>query len=246
MVATVFVLNLYNKKDEPVPHWVNRVVVTYMARILCMCECVSPGDDERARREDIEMNMTHANEYALKTPAFDDQSKARQRKTLKQRLNRGHHYRQVDGADTSLALDDSNVSKERTRNAVSFDAHAPSTAANQNRDCFQSQYYIQNGDSVADTQLTQTTRDDPTQQQQHVRGLQQQQSRERRRKTINKTKEQRQAEYSKDWVHVAAVCDRLFFWFCLIFITITTLMLFHPLTTSRFFRLPMLEKQPPP
>ena len=49
-------------------------------------------------------------------------------------------------------------------------------------------------------------------------------------------------DYNKDWIHVAAVFDRLFFWLCLIFIVVTTLLLFHPLTTSRFFELPALDK----
>ncbi|ELU09565.1 hypothetical protein CAPTEDRAFT_181469 [Capitella teleta] len=42
-------------------------------------------------------------------------------------------------------------------------------------------------------------------------------------------------DYNKEWVHVAAVCDRLFFWLCLLFIVATTLMLFHPLSTSKLF-----------
>ena len=50
-----------------------------------------------------------------------------------------------------------------------------------------------------------------------------------------------QADYAKDWVHVAAVCDRLFFWLCFLFISITTLLLFHPLTTSRYFKIPIIE-----
>ena len=48
-------------------------------------------------------------------------------------------------------------------------------------------------------------------------------------------------EYNRDWVHVAAVCDRFFFWLCLFFIVVSTLLLFHPLTTSRYFKIPMLE-----
>lgn len=51
--------------------------------------------------------------------------------------------------------------------------------------------------------------------------------------------------FAKDWAHVAAVCDRFFFWLCLLFIAITTLLLFHPLTTSRYFRLPILERTAP-
>lgn len=49
------------------------------------------------------------------------------------------------------------------------------------------------------------------------------------------------ADYSKDWVHVATVCDRLFFWVCLLFIVVTTLVLFHPLITARYFEVPALD-----
>lgn len=46
------------------------------------------------------------------------------------------------------------------------------------------------------------------------------------------------ANYSKDWVHVATVCDRLFFWVCLLFIVVTTLLLFHPLITLQYSEIP--------
>lgn len=52
----------------------------------------------------------------------------------------------------------------------------------------------------------------------------------------------KQINYSKDWAHVAAVCDRFFFWLCLFFILGTTLLLFHPLTTSRFFKIPVIDR----
>lgn len=51
----------------------------------------------------------------------------------------------------------------------------------------------------------------------------------------NKKPEESKPDYAKDWVHVAAVFDRLFFWLCLVFILITTLILFHPLTTAKYF-----------
>ena len=54
--------------------------------------------------------------------------------------------------------------------------------------------------------------------------------------------EKKKEDYTKDWVHVAAVMDRLFFLLCLLFIVITTLLLFHPLTTSKYFDLPMLDR----
>ena len=51
----------------------------------------------------------------------------------------------------------------------------------------------------------------------------------------------KKVDYTKDWVHVAAVFDRLFFWLCLIFIVLTTLVLFHPITTSKLFKIPLLD-----
>jgi hypothetical protein len=38
MVLTVFVLNLHHVTDRPVPHWAKKVVLVYIARLLCMCQ----------------------------------------------------------------------------------------------------------------------------------------------------------------------------------------------------------------
>lgn len=48
--------------------------------------------------------------------------------------------------------------------------------------------------------------------------------------------------YAHEWAFLASVCDRVFFWLCLFFILATTLLLFHPLTTSRFFKIPVIDK----
>jgi hypothetical protein len=48
------------------------------------------------------------------------------------------------------------------------------------------------------------------------------------------TKQRREAEYSKDWIKLAEVFDRIFFLLFLSAIVITTLLLFHPLTKSYF------------
>ena len=37
MVLTVFVLNLHHISDRPLPNWVRKLVLVYMARLLCMC-----------------------------------------------------------------------------------------------------------------------------------------------------------------------------------------------------------------
>ena len=38
MVLTVFVLNLHHVTDRPVPHWAKKIVLVYLARLLCMCQ----------------------------------------------------------------------------------------------------------------------------------------------------------------------------------------------------------------
>ena len=41
MVLTVFVLNLHHVTDTPVPNWVRRLVLVYLARFMCMFSYVS-------------------------------------------------------------------------------------------------------------------------------------------------------------------------------------------------------------
>ena len=37
LVLTVFVLNLHYVTDRPVPRWAKKLVLVYLARLLCMC-----------------------------------------------------------------------------------------------------------------------------------------------------------------------------------------------------------------
>ena len=47
---------------------------------------------------------------------------------------------------------------------------------------------------------------------------------------IQKDEDKKEPNYSKDWIKMAEVFDRLFFWSFLLAILISTLVLFHPLT----------------
>ena len=38
MVLTVFVLNLHHVTDRPVPRWAKKLVLVYLARLMCMCQ----------------------------------------------------------------------------------------------------------------------------------------------------------------------------------------------------------------
>ena len=163
MVATVFVLNLYGMKEKPVPIWAKRVFITYLARVLCMCNCLAPQDSvEDGSRPKLKYKLVHTTEPVTTT---------------------------------------------REQNGEPGDINEPLVT---------------------------------------YRNAQQPQPTPHLNIFENAKKDTKRAtgkpDYAKDWVHVAAVCDRLFFWLCLTFIVITTLMLFHPLTTSRYFKIPVLEK----
>lgn len=46
----------------------------------------------------------------------------------------------------------------------------------------------------------------------------------------------RRENFSDEWLHLAIVCDRLFFWACLLMTIVSTLVLFHPLLRYELFQ----------
>ena len=52
MVLTVFVLNLHHVTDRPVPSWAKKLVLVYLARLMCMCTCDFGQDPERGQADD--------------------------------------------------------------------------------------------------------------------------------------------------------------------------------------------------
>ena len=55
MVLTVFILNLHLISDRPVPRWLQRLVLIYLARLLCMCQyhptaSAAETDEEHERK----------------------------------------------------------------------------------------------------------------------------------------------------------------------------------------------------
>lgn len=46
----------------------------------------------------------------------------------------------------------------------------------------------------------------------------------------------RRENFSDEWLHLAIVCDRLFFWACLLMTVVSTLVLFHPLLKYELFQ----------
>lgn len=61
MVLTVFVLNLHHVTDRPVPNWAKKVILVYLARLLCMCAYESKLDKEKAEKEKAKYRITPNN-----------------------------------------------------------------------------------------------------------------------------------------------------------------------------------------
>ena len=58
MVLTVFVLNLHHINDRPVPKWARKVILVYMARLLCMCAYETQEDKRAEERERNKYRVT--------------------------------------------------------------------------------------------------------------------------------------------------------------------------------------------
>ena len=50
MVLTVFVLNLHHVNDRPVPRWLKKLILVYLARLMCMCS-YDTKDDQQEEQE---------------------------------------------------------------------------------------------------------------------------------------------------------------------------------------------------
>ena len=175
MVATVFVLNLYGMKEKPVPVWAKKVFVIYLARILCMCNCLSAQEARSSSTKDTELGG---------------------------RPRTKHKYKLVTTQEPTAASSHDDSHDDRSRG----DPPTPRPRERRHSDSRSAHPFLE-------------------------------------RNLSNDSKTKAKPDYAKEWLHVAAVCDRLFFWLCLLFICITTLILFHPITTSRFFKLPLLDRK---
>ena len=52
MVLTVLILNLHYTNDRPVPYWTKRIMLFYVARLLCMCRYRDADDDTDGASDD--------------------------------------------------------------------------------------------------------------------------------------------------------------------------------------------------
>lgn len=67
MVLTVLILNLHYTNDRPVPYWTKRIMLVYVARLLCMCrdEDVSEDTDGATDANTEDCDKTSAAQLGL-------------------------------------------------------------------------------------------------------------------------------------------------------------------------------------
>lgn len=201
MVATVFVLNLYGMKDKPVPAWARKVFVVYVAKFLCMCDCVPkphPVTEEDAQHTGYAnygaTNLYNTHGGGSMTTSFSNPWV----KIDTTKTNKKAQYKLITTKDKNHILQEETDTDDR----------------------------VTDGEDNVTYHIEARTA-----------------SPLHRGTPASSTRPPKKKDYSEDWVHVAAVCDRLFFWLCFLFIVVTTMLLFHPLTTSRYFKIPMIEDQ---
>lgn len=169
MVATVFVLNLYEIRDRPVPQWIDRLL-----NIL--------HDHPKTR---LALRSTHSSGTGPSNASL---------------------YHLMRFIEPGRVRPEEEYGEEGIRNHSMFSNSPDGSPAPEDR-----------AEAVRsrDTKAT--------------RGV--------------NSAEKRKGNFSEEWLHLANVCDRFFFWTCLLLTVISTLVLFHPLIRYRFSQRPSDEER---
>jgi len=253
MVATVIVGNIYEIKDRPVPQWARRLFMVHVARVLCMCNCFAPPvESPDCATESIsgtERNCTYSGGDASNDTDLNKKSSGKFRivtflnPSAMRRKSRSRDVRSTscDGGRSERSRAKSSdggtrggtsrwrggEENEQRGGAVYFNSGSKDHRNNsmgfspitQTFSSGLSSSYQQGGSVVTARAGT----DDNTGIETGSGGVE---------LTRTDAAVPVKVNYARDWAHVAAVCDRFFFWLCLVFIVATTLLLFHPLSTT--------------
>lgn len=239
MVATVFVGNLYEMNDRPVPPWARRVLMAHIARILCIFDCAQDDwklyDETSKEREEKEEErrsgeafhlVTIFNPYTSSAPRHHICRRSSTESTTENRNDETllRHHRSIDRRSLRIAKEKDHVTK-----SISGPLKSSSQAKKTSSD-----FVSLISGTIPALGAVPAVPLVPAQALAPVLAL--------NPAPVAVAIGKGGSNFSRDWSHVAAVCDRFFFWLCLVFIVVTTLLLFHPLSTSRFFRIPVLYR----
>lgn len=184
MVLTAFALNLHYITDRPVPLWLHRLVLVYIAKLVGKCSSRTTIAGSIRNKKRVPVAGRDCRKPSEPCPEGSAKSTSRRRAQI--RINHSADDRQFSSAVVEFqepASADSGVAI--WENGTRQDEASGSRAASQSLE----------------------------------------------------TANDGNADFSRNWRKVAEVFDRLFFWFFLLAILISTLVLFHPLTDSYMKRI---------
>ncbi len=209
MVLTVFVLNLHEIKDRPVPLWVKKLVLIYLARMMGICYKFDADSDARIGRPRNRRNGGVLGNRAanIRRASLRIDSNGEDRTAIFELHPCGNSSvtANSDTERTSLMHDKDDETVTVTSSAGGTPRHTPH---NTPRHHGNSSNYGSNLTNH-NPRFSNFTYSQPYE----------------RPKPAD-------IDYAKDWKKVAEVFDRLFFWLFLFAILISTLVLFHPLSDA--------------
>lgn len=238
MVATVFVGNLYDKKDRPVPEWAQTAFLYYAARLLGYCtRCVDtplpPGSTSFSSLVD------YATEGSSVDGGGHGASPVENGGKLRRKWHRQPSYRLVTLLENPDCTPRTTQHKDELPHNVADNGQPEVAGCEKDDDTRQPEsvdtppqvVYVattgsasnMDGDGRAAKSVVKVL---PRNNNMPPLGL------PRRHTVVEQSaalKPPAARPYAKDWANVAAVCDRLFFWLCFVLTVVTTGLLFHPL-----------------
>lgn len=231
MVATVFVGNLYEIKDRPVPGWAQTTLLYYAARLLGYCTwCI----DEPLNP----VVLTPCSSLSDVRTGSNDQSVAANGAKVYRKWQRRPSYRLVTLLENPDCTPRLPPLPNNSMSSTNLDKK-PETVGHDNDDGVidADRFKLAGVNRKPVVYLTATG--NASEASRFVREVAGAVALIPRDNSVGNSHENTvpPAEpkpatlkrYSKDWANVAAVCDRLFFWLCFVLTIGTTAMLFRPL-----------------
>ncbi len=202
MVLTVFVLNLHEIKDRPVPLWVKKLVLIYLARMMGICYKFDEDSDARFGKPRNRRNGgVLGNRANIRRASLRIDNNSGDRTAIFELHPCGNSVNTNSDTERTSLMHDKD---EETASSV---GGTPGVTPQ----CTPRHQNSNYGSNLANhnPRFSNFTYSQPYERPKQV-----------------------DLDYGKEWKKVAEVFDRLFFWLFLFAILISTLVLFHPLSDA--------------
>jgi len=204
MVLTVLVLNIYGTADHPVPVWLRDFVLIFIARALGMCDTArtyQEAKDVAAAAARTERHRARLRDNGAGLNFFVRTAMVGRERQQRAMADERERRKQRQRRQRAMA-DDEDAASTTFLEMVERPGTTAAGGAGSADECESLNPVRRSGTSRGGGLYTEPVKDSPL-----------------------------VPDYSKDWKRVAEIVDRLFFWLFLLAITLSTLVLLHPLMT---------------